>query len=381
MTLSIQRLGTAPTPEAIDAWMQELGPSRTVVGTSLQGRELRLYELNNEKNIAADVPTVLFLSLVHGNEPMGLLSLLFAAQLLHQASSLRGRSRSLPARVLFFPIVNIDAYTLNLKSGQGCRRTNLQSACEKEKIPKEPVSACPKITQDGVDLNRNFPADWEGKYASLRSQKTCTFGYHGPTPFSEPETQAIRDVVLKHNVNFVMSFHSRSKADRPPLLIHPYTSSRPLKGMASSQIQRYQEWSDAMNPSHTYITGTAQQAIQYTAGGSTVDWMQSINITAFVLESTPPCNNRWCPQQVSRAMHTARRDGVTARRFVELIVHGDIVEDRFSLQRFWIMAFLAVAAWFLVRKGRHCIVSALRRLRAKEKQVTEMEVQRLALTQ
>ena len=86
MTPSIQKLGTAPTPEEIDAWMQELGSSRTVVGTSLQGRQLLLYELNKESR-TADVPTVLFISLVHGN-PMGLLLLFFVVQLLNQESLL-----------------------------------------------------------------------------------------------------------------------------------------------------------------------------------------------------------------------------------------------------------------------------------------------------
>jgi len=380
MSPSIKKLGTGPTPQAVNAWMQEMGLSRTVVGTSLQGRELLLYELSNLGNDANDVPTVLFLSLVHGNEPMGLLSLVFAAQLLQQASSLRGsNSRSLPARILFFPIVNVDAYTLNIEYGQGCRRTNLRPTCNTSELSVWP---CPEITQDGVDLNRNFPADWGGEYApNLRRVKsTCSPGYRGPSPFSEPETQAIRDVVLNYNVRFAMSFHSLAHSKLTPLIIHPYASSRPLDKMDSSQRLRYREWSEALNPSQTYITGTAQEAIKYSASGTTIDWLQSMNITAFVLESAPPCNNRWCPRRVSQVMNTARQDGVTARRFVELIVHNDIVEDALSVQRFWIVTVLVTTVW-LMWKWRRNIVSTLRRFRAKEKLVPETELQSLTSMQ
>jgi len=137
----------------------------------------------------------------------------------------------------------------------------------------------------------------------------------------------------------------------------------------------------ALNPSRRYITGTAEQAIEYTAGGSTIDWLQSIAVTAFVLESVPPCDNRWCPQQLSQVLHSARQDGVTARRFVELVVHGKVgfADDLLSPYRFWMVAIFTVACccWWIWKK-RHGAMSAFRRrLWAKEKQVPETELQSL----
>ena len=55
----------------------------------------------------------------------------------------------------------------------------------------------------GVDLNRNYDYGWEGGVTSPRSEI-----YGGPAPFSEPETQAIRDFVLEHNFMYAISFHS-----------------------------------------------------------------------------------------------------------------------------------------------------------------------------
>lgn len=55
----------------------------------------------------------------------------------------------------------------------------------------------------GVDLNRNYPVGWENAASDPSSSV-----YRGPAPFSEPETQAIRDLVLEHNFTYAISFHS-----------------------------------------------------------------------------------------------------------------------------------------------------------------------------
>jgi hypothetical protein len=55
----------------------------------------------------------------------------------------------------------------------------------------------------GVDLNRNYPVSWEYAVPDPASPV-----YRGPAPFSEPETQAIRDLVLAHNFTHALSFHS-----------------------------------------------------------------------------------------------------------------------------------------------------------------------------
>ncbi len=74
---------------------------------------------------------------------------------------------------------------------------------------------------DGVDLNRNFGYKWG--YDDLGSSPTPGYEtYRGTDPFSEPETQAIRDFVTQHNFIINLSFHSYSQ-----LWLYPwgYTSS------------------------------------------------------------------------------------------------------------------------------------------------------------
>ena len=59
----------------------------------------------------------------------------------------------------------------------------------------------------GVDLNRNYGYQW-GATGASGSPYPRDEDYRGPTPFSEPETQVIRDLALQHTFKYAISFHS-----------------------------------------------------------------------------------------------------------------------------------------------------------------------------
>ena len=69
---------------------------------------------------------------------------------------------------------------------------------------------------DGVDGNRNFAEHWnfddEGS-GTITSDET----YRGPAPFSEPETQAIRDLLIEIHPKYHISYHSFGQ-----LLLYPF---------------------------------------------------------------------------------------------------------------------------------------------------------------
>lgn len=114
----------------------------------------------------------------------------------------------------------------------------------------------------GVDLNRNYGYKWDAPAISSSSDPSSEV-YIGPAPFSEPETQAIRDLALQHNFKYALSFHSGSEC-----IIYPwgYTTTPTLHEPIFKQI--------AGNLSA--LTGAiAVQAAQglYTASGSWDDWM------------------------------------------------------------------------------------------------------------
>jgi hypothetical protein len=68
----------------------------------------------------------------------------------------------------------------------------------------------------GVDLNRNYGYKWNASVDS-GSPYPKDEDYRGPSPFSEPETQALRDLALQHDFKYAISFHSGAE-----IIVYPW---------------------------------------------------------------------------------------------------------------------------------------------------------------
>jgi g-D-glutamyl-meso-diaminopimelate peptidase len=63
-----------------------------------------------------------------------------------------------------------------------------------------------KANARGVDLNYNFAANWEGINVSLTHPSAN--GYKGTNPLSEPESQAIANLIQGTGFNAVINYHA-----------------------------------------------------------------------------------------------------------------------------------------------------------------------------
>ena len=130
----------------------------------------------------------------------------------------------------------------------------------------------------GVDLNRNYPTGWNSCNGSSGSQDSQT--YRGPTPASEPETQAMMSFITKIRPVFNISYHSYSE-----LVIYPF----------GCEDQRTQT-KDVVEPIGKkianlidYSPGTAWELL-YNADGGDIDWMyEAYQVIPYVIE----LNSRW----------------------------------------------------------------------------------------
>lgn len=113
----------------------------------------------------------------------------------------------------------------------------------------------------GVDLNRNYDYKWNLGAWTPRSEI-----YRGPNPFSEPETQAIRDLVLEHNFTYALSFHSGTEE-----IVYPWGWTRDLP----PDNDRFVEISQSLSA----ISGGTpyeQSSYMYYSFGTWDDWMYGI---------------------------------------------------------------------------------------------------------
>ncbi|KAK5642383.1 hypothetical protein RI129_008550 [Pyrocoelia pectoralis] len=123
----------------------------------------------------------------------------------------------------------------------------------------------------GTDANRNFEFYWG---LSGASSNPCADTYKGPKPFSEVETQNLRDYLLKikKNAKLYLTFHSYGN-----LILYPwgYTSELPHDEFELRTLAK--EVNDAIvkagGPSYTIGSSTN---VLYAAAGGSDDWAKGV---------------------------------------------------------------------------------------------------------
>ena len=120
-------------------------------------------------------------------------------------------------------------------------------------------------TPDGIDLNRNYSYMW-GYDNEGSSGDGCNETYRGSSPFSEPETSAIRDFVESHDFPIAFNYHSYGN-----LLIYPfgyeYENQAP-----QDDVDIMIEYGEDMVQYNNYALGTGPDLL-YTVNGEACDWM------------------------------------------------------------------------------------------------------------
>jgi hypothetical protein len=127
----------------------------------------------------------------------------------------------------------------------------------------------------GVDLNRNYDYRFIGSGSSPEIKDET---YRGPNPFSEPETQAVRDWTLQHQheLNYAVSLHSGAAA-----VIGPW-------GYTSGIDNELTNLNIILNDGLSSITGFPNWDLVggYRVNGEWADWTYGFaNISAFTIET------------------------------------------------------------------------------------------------
>jgi carboxypeptidase T len=138
----------------------------------------------------------------------------------------------------------------------------------------------------GVDPNRNYGYMWGTLNINTSSHVPSDQTYVGPRAFSEPETQAVRNLVARELFRGVITYHSFSQ-----LILYPwgYTLEPiPDSSDASTMTKLAKRMQQLIRGVHG-TTYTPQQSSQlYLTAGDTTDWTYGeYGIPSFTIELRP----------------------------------------------------------------------------------------------
>ena len=121
----------------------------------------------------------------------------------------------------------------------------------------------------GVDLNRNYDFHWDDPSATSGSPDPSMEDYRGPSPFSEPETRALRDFVLgqgEGSIALAVSYHSGAAC-----VLYPWSyTPEPCE---DDEILRRLARTYGLVAGYPY---ERWEVITYTCSGEWGDWMYGV---------------------------------------------------------------------------------------------------------
>lgn len=233
------------------------------IGTSVEGRTIWAVKIsdNPDVNESATEPAVFFDALHHAREPQAMASLMYFMYWILENYNTNPEAKYLAdnREIFCVPVVNPDGYVYNQTTnpnGGGMWRKNRRNS-----------GSC-----FGVDLNRNYDYGWGNNNGS--SSDPCSETYRGPSPASEPETQAIKNFCNQIQPKIAFSVHS--VAGR---YLNPY-------GYNDSAVsyEIYSDFSSEFASGNDYTYGTVYEMLNYYSSGTTRDWLHSRGCYAWTPE-------------------------------------------------------------------------------------------------
>ena len=244
--------------------------SKNPIGTykTTEGREIFWLKISDNPNKKEDEPEILFDALHHAREPLSLSQLIYFMYYICENYSTNPEIKNLVDQIemYFVPIVNPDGYVFNFTTnpnGGGMWRKNRRINSN---------------TSFGVDINRNYGKGW-GYNNSGSSNNINSDVYRGPSAFSEPEIQAMRDFCNDHQFKFAMNYHTYSN-----LLVYPWGY---LSKNCNDSLS-FREISKNLSKFNKFKYGTDLETVGYSTNGSSDDWMYGDSTTKPMIFSFTP---------------------------------------------------------------------------------------------
>lgn len=218
-----------------------------------EGRPIYAVVISDNPETTEDEPKSLYNAIHHAREPNGLTQLIFFMWHLLENYGTDDLVTEMvnELELHFIPVVNPDGYIYNetiAPNGGGLWRKNRRDNGD---------------GTIGVDLNRNYGFEW-GINDIGSSPNTASDVYRGPSAFSEPETQAVKQYCETYPFNFILNYHCFGN-----LLIYPWG----YNDAPTPESDYFQAIAVELTKFNGYNYGTGIETVGYNVNGASDDWM------------------------------------------------------------------------------------------------------------
>lgn len=203
---------------------------KDIIGKSCMGRDIYALRLGNGNSFSV------FVAGVHGSEHITENIILYFFEELSFAikndtslSGLNTRRALYGKGVIVIPCLNPDGCEISIHGAAACG----SFLKDISKISRGDYKRWNSNAR-GVDLNHNFDADWEN--VKKREREMGIFGpsssrFGGFSPFSEPETIAVRDFCRRVNIHHLTALHTQGE-----VIYYTYNNKEGSKALKMAQI-------------------------------------------------------------------------------------------------------------------------------------------------
>ena len=223
---------------------------------SVEGRTIWQVKISDNPEVSDPTePQALYSAIHHAREPVGMHQLIFFMWYLLENYESDPDIRLLVdnSELYFVPCLNPDGYIFNetnFPNGGGMWRKNRRDNGN---------------GTFGVDLNRNYGYNWGfDDFGSSPDPEWET--YRGTSPFSEPETRAMKAFCESHNFKIALNYHTYSN-----LVIHPWG----YDNIQCEDSTLFRNLTKEMTRENNYRIGTGMEVLNYNSNGSSDDFMYS----------------------------------------------------------------------------------------------------------
>jgi len=240
-----------------------------VIGTSLEARNISAIKISDQVGLEENEGEILFLGCHHAREWISVEVPLMLAKLLTDHYNTNPDIKALVdnSEIWIVPIVNPDGLEYSIYVYRYWRKNRRDNG----------------DGTYGVDLNRNYAFKW-GFDNQGSSPDSISQVFRGQSPFSEPETQAIRELVAKHDFKALVSYHNFSQ-----VILYPWgykTGPSQIDDLLNKLSQTMSERIQAVH-ARIYDYGRASSTL-YLTNGDTTDWALGVYaIPSFTIELPP----------------------------------------------------------------------------------------------